>query len=518
MFGVGGGSYLAVADTRKYRVGMTVKPFSENGGSSWASVDGFELPAEEPRVIKITSNPDFSGTLYLDSVVSLIETGQVNWVFEAPRVLSFDNSRKITGINIIDDLLFWTDGVTEPKKINITKCKDGTDPSGLIHTKLKLSDPYDQDDLVSYSSGNPYEPLTTDDTALEYQTHPEITNDLKEEHIVVKHKAPTMAPTLHMDESLRPGKTTVEDFNLSGTSNVLTIGTNCEGGNVCAIQQGDEITFELNGQLEGLDWVLNDILVFKENTGPFSPSFTVSIDSYDATSGTLQFTVLSISDALTAPIETIVGSGFWKITLEERKPLFELKFGRFSIRYRYEDGEYSSFGPWSELAFLPGKFDYDHRKGYNLGMTNQVRDLVIKDFIPHQRTKPDMVRSVDILYKTSESPNVYIVKTITRGRDPEWDLFYPGEFQENMVFGEFRVSSEVIHKAVDKNQLLRAWDNVPRFAKTQEIAANRLIYANYTQGYNIRDSVGLTQTHKAYDIPGTLFPKKSVKSIWNGVW
>ena len=282
---------------------------------------------------------------------------------------------------------------------------------------------------------------------------------------------------------------------------------------MCAIQQGDEITFELNGQLEGLDWVLNDILVFKENTGPFSPSFTVSIDSYDATSGTLQFTVLSISDALTAPIETIVGSGFWKITLEERKPLFELKFGRFSIRYRYEDGEYSSFGPWSELAFLPGKFDYDHRKGYNLGMTNQVRDLVIKDFIPHQRTKPDMVRSVDILYKTSESPNVYIVKTITRGRDPEWDLFYPGEFQENMVFGEFRVSSEVIHKAVDKNQLLRAWDNVPRFAKTQEIAANRLIYANYTQGYNIRDSVGLTQTHKAYDIPGTLFPKKSVKSI-----
>ena len=27
----------------------------------------------------------------------------------------------ITGVNIIDNLLFWTDGVNEPKKINISK-------------------------------------------------------------------------------------------------------------------------------------------------------------------------------------------------------------------------------------------------------------------------------------------------------------------------------------------------------------------------------------------------------------
>ena len=33
-------------------------------------------------------------------------------------VLKFPD-RTITGINIIDDLLFWTDGETEPKKINI---------------------------------------------------------------------------------------------------------------------------------------------------------------------------------------------------------------------------------------------------------------------------------------------------------------------------------------------------------------------------------------------------------------
>ena len=38
---------------------------------------------------------------------------------------------------------------------------------------------------------------------------------------------------------------------------------------------------------------------------------------------------------------------------------------------------------------------------------------------------------------------------------------------------------------VQSNQILRPWDNVPRLAKAQEVTANRLIYANYLQNYNI---------------------------------
>ena len=55
--------------------------------------------------------------------------------FELPenkRALGFSNfifkkpNKIITGINIIDDLLFWTDGITEPKKINIKRCIYGS--------------------------------------------------------------------------------------------------------------------------------------------------------------------------------------------------------------------------------------------------------------------------------------------------------------------------------------------------------------------------------------------------------
>ena len=44
------------------------------------------------------------------------------WVkFSKQKVLNFDYDSKITAINIVDNLLFWTDGSSEPKKINIDR-------------------------------------------------------------------------------------------------------------------------------------------------------------------------------------------------------------------------------------------------------------------------------------------------------------------------------------------------------------------------------------------------------------
>ena len=50
-------------------------------------------------------------------------------------VLKFPN-KIITGINIINNLLFWTDNVGEPKKINIDECKKNTVD---INTHTQLS-------------------------------------------------------------------------------------------------------------------------------------------------------------------------------------------------------------------------------------------------------------------------------------------------------------------------------------------------------------------------------------------
>ncbi len=60
-------------------------------------------------------------------------------VFER-NILDFSKDRLITGINIIDDMLFWTDNFSEPKKINITRSKEGTHPSGNTQTRLIVGD------------------------------------------------------------------------------------------------------------------------------------------------------------------------------------------------------------------------------------------------------------------------------------------------------------------------------------------------------------------------------------------
>lgn len=50
------------------------------------------------------------------------------------KILNFNKDRLITGINIIDGMLFFTDDHTEPKKINIEKFKGNFDGVTVDHS------------------------------------------------------------------------------------------------------------------------------------------------------------------------------------------------------------------------------------------------------------------------------------------------------------------------------------------------------------------------------------------------
>ena len=54
-------------------------------------------------------------------------------VFEAERVLQFNKDRYIHSTNVIDDFLFWTDGISEPKKIHIQRSIGGT--GGILYAR-----------------------------------------------------------------------------------------------------------------------------------------------------------------------------------------------------------------------------------------------------------------------------------------------------------------------------------------------------------------------------------------------
>ena len=263
------------------------------------------------------------------------------------------------------------------------------------------------------------------------------------------------------------------------------------------LQAGAEVTLNIDANTTAEDWSLNDKLII---SGQYYNSFGVKkgcgitgvITNMSAPSTTAQNGVRIRITSISPSTPMSVGpNDIYTVTLNEKEPMFEYKFPRFCYRYKYADGEYSVFGPWSEVAFVPDEFDYLPKKGYNLGMTNRVRSLEVSNFVP--KNIPKDVVQVDLLYKESNSPNIYTVESF-KPEDPLPDdgALYnywnsPGTGQNK---GRYKVTSELIHAVVPSNQLLRPWDNVPRVAQAQEITANRLIYANYLQNYDTKDASG----------------------------
>jgi len=172
--------------------------------------------------------------------------------------------------------------------------------------------------------------------------------------------------------------------------------------------------------------------------------------------------ILSVSSDVPNQVSNIT----YEVILDEGDPLFELKFPRFAYRWKYKDGQYSCYSPFSEPAFLPGVFDYASTTGHNKSMVNTLRSLTIDGF----QTQPLDVDEVDILYKESNSTLVYVVDTLKKNET------------------SYEVEREIFDSVVEENQLLRHFDSVPKKTKAQEIVGNRIIYGNYVQNYTLNSN------------------------------
>ena len=54
--------------------------------------------------------------------------------FKAERVLELPDNGLITGINVLDDTLFWTDNVSEPKRVSISRSIAGTGGAAALNS------------------------------------------------------------------------------------------------------------------------------------------------------------------------------------------------------------------------------------------------------------------------------------------------------------------------------------------------------------------------------------------------
>ena len=91
----------------RLKAGMTMELLDANGEN--------RIPNAVIKNIEGLYITLYKGFTLMD-ISPFVNDGDVWIKFSSPKVLNFNYDSKITGINIIDNLLFWTDGTSEPKK------------------------------------------------------------------------------------------------------------------------------------------------------------------------------------------------------------------------------------------------------------------------------------------------------------------------------------------------------------------------------------------------------------------
>ena len=383
----------------------------------------------------------------------------------------------ITGINIINNLLFWTDNNSEPKKINIDACIAGTIDINT-HTQLSFENgSFNAITLqnVSNSAGNndflenpPAEGRYFWFNAKQIEKMVGITAFASgDENYVVRH--------YRNNEFLQ--QNTVRFFGALG-------------GN------GTHARYASN-PLDN-DFAVGDIL--------YGADIKVDIEERHVT--------VVKPKPLKAP--TVKINHTQALDYQSNIPnLFETTFPRFSYRYKYRDGEVSAFAPFTQPVFNP-KYSkdvnstngtnvfytkdnaFDVKDPHNKAMVNSIHSIDLTDFITAQT--PEDAIEVEILYKQEDSSVIYSIETI-KHTDPQWHTASNTEGYNvgynkavnNTNFtakggynqGKHVLTTENIYAALPANQLLRPWDNVPRKALGQEMTGNRIVYGNYLQNYNL---------------------------------
>ena len=231
----------------------------------------------------------------------------------------------------------------------------------------------------------------------------------------------------------------------------------------------DVLNFSTDFRIESIN-LIDDLLFFTDNLNP--PRKINTKRSYPRPiTGQDQITEDDISVIVKPPIEAPeVGL----VETSSSQNYIEDKFARFSYRYKYKDGEYSALSEFSDIAFLPGVFKLDFGNYDMTGMRNRFNSANVSF-----NTGSKHVIGIDVCFKLSNSNVVHIIEKFDKAEEG-WG---------NNEIKSVQFSNQKIFTTLPESELLRLFDNVPKLAKEQTLMGNRIMYGNYTDGYDIDTNV-----------------------------
>ena len=253
-------------------------------------------------------------------------------------------------------------------------------------------------------------------------------------------------------------------------ANVLTY-------HVISIDSGDGITTTLNFNptylITGVN-LIEDLIFFTDdynapryiNIRPTTNRYPNPVANIDQVSAEALL-VIKKPPTESPSVTPIITSG--------QENFLETRFICFAYRYKYVDGEYSATSQWSEPAFIPQPFEFSRNSMLNEGMVNSCNAAIIE-----YNSGGPLVVGIDLLFKES---NKNIIKIIEKLNKADLGL------ANNQLY-QFSFNNSKIFTVLNEAEILRLYDNVPRFAKAQTIMGNRLMYGNYVEGYDLIDKNG----------------------------
>ena len=235
---------------------------------------------------------------------------------------------------------------------------------------------------------------------------------------------------------------------------------------------GSSLNFHKDFKISGINLV-DDLLFWTDNRNP-PRKINVVRAVNDPTYYTAGVFDNLASVAKFAPYEspTVLAVG---TNDEQGQPItsnfLEDKMVRFSYRWKFDDGEYSTLAPFSTTIFSrlgnPDTISTDINDfGEIETFVNAIKSVQLQIPTPAGYG----ITQVELIYKETGSSALYVVE----------DKPVAGETSINFFY-----ASQDPFRTLPSDQLTRVYDAVPRIAQSQELVGSRLVYGNFLQNYNI---------------------------------
>ena len=475
---------------------------SANGATVWADNFGLTSPTcigavkdnQNNKIYWFITSTTADCIMEYDEATSIISPVIVDF----DNVLNFNTSNLINGVNILEDMLFFTDNLNEPRALNINTFKTAsaaTESTRLNPVVTLVSGTTDTHQLSATTVV--YDTSTVSDGTPSGTTPTNRNRKFSAEDIEVIKQAPRNVLTVNVSVTTNAEANAASNFNGLGITPVTTAATSFD--NKVA-----------GGTKSNVAWT--GAIAWTSATGSSHPIvLTHTVQNEDLTEEVYEvrghFTNfdsttqgdLSITSVTANIAQDSLGSVAWEMLKVEDEPIFKNDFPRFAYRYKFLDGQYSPLSPFSDAAFIPGQFEYKGMNGENKGMDNQIR-LVhlegIRSFSSGNNgdSIPRDTETIEIIYKAANSTALYVLKElsvsgIAQFPDQTQAVVSAGSQDQGIALGdsntEIVITSDTLGRIIEDKQLLRLFDNVPKKALSQEIIGNRVVYGNYLQNYDV---------------------------------